>query len=161
MVIDQVADRGATRIWLLQYGPCWCHTTATDTSSFDYVRLRKTAADLGPLEENLLIVSDRVIDGSGKSYRQVYADVPEPKLVVSVATCPHARRFWDELPNGWTPVDELLPIDLHVEECISGYPETLAAAVLAHVLGDTETSADATEDRDMSAMADERRAVDA
>ncbi len=161
MVIDQVADRGATRIWLLQYGPCWCHTTATDTSSFDYVRLRKKAADLGSMEKNLLIVSDRVIDGSGKSYRQVYADVPEPKLVVSAATCPHARRFWDELPNGWTPVDELLPIDLHVDECINGYPEALAAAVLAHVLGDTDKPAVERVDREMSSVADERRAVDA
>ncbi len=161
MVADRIDDQGAARIWLLQYGPCWCHTTPTDTSSFDYVRLRKTEADLGTLEENLLIVSDRVIDGSGKSYRQVYADVPDPKLVVSVATCPHARRFWDELPNGWTPVDELLPIDLHVDECIRGYPEALAAAVLAHVLSDTERPSVETENREMSSVADERRAVDA
>lgn len=160
MVADRIDDHGATRIWLLQYGPCWCHTTATDTNSFDYVRLRRTAADLGTLEDNLLIVSDRVIDGSGKSYRQVYADVPEPKLVVSVAACPNARRFWNELPNGWTPVDELLPIDLHVDECISGRPEALAAAVLAHVLGDTEPAVETVE-RAMSSVADERRAVDA
>lgn len=161
MVTDQVDDRRATRIWLLQYGPCWCRTPATETSSFDYVRMRRTAADLGSMEENLLIVSDRVIDGSGKSYRQVYTDVPEPKLVVSAATCPHARRFWNELPNGWTPVDELLPIDLHVDDCINGQPEALAAAVLAHVLGDTEKPAVDREDREMSSVADERRVVDA
>lgn len=150
MVADQVDERRATRIWLLQYGPCWCRTPATETSSFDYVRLRRTAADLGTLEENLLIVSDRVIDGSARAYRQVHSDVPDPKLVISAAACPTARRFWDELPNGWTPVDELLHIDLHVEECINGHPEALTAALLAHVLGDTEEPTVARGDREMS-----------
>lgn len=150
MVAERIEDRRAARIWLLQYGPCWCRTPATETSSFDYVRLRKTEADLGSMEENLLIVSDRVIDGSGKSYRQVYADVPDPKLVVSAAACPTAHRFWDELPNGWTPVDELLPIDLHVDECINGHPEALAAAVLGHVLDTSDDPSSEREDREMS-----------
>ncbi|MFP3881437.1 MAG: hypothetical protein ACLFRT_00930 [Actinomycetota bacterium] len=132
-------DRVATRIWLLQYGPCWCRTPRTETSSFDYVRLRTKKADLGRLEENLLIVSERVIDGTAKVYRQVYDDVPDPKLVISAAACPTADRFWDGLPNGWVPVDEILPIDIHVDACISGEPESLAAAVLGHVLqGDAE-----------------------
>lgn len=112
--------------------------------------MRKTAADLGSLEGNLLIVSDRVIDGSGKTYRQVYADVPDPKLVVSAAACPTAHRFWDELPNGWTPVDELLPIDLYVDECINGHPEALTAAVLGHVLDASDGTSPEREDREMS-----------
>lgn len=124
----------AVHIWLLQYGPCWCRSIPSDTSSFDYVRLRKTVADLGTLEANLLIVTDRVIDGSGKAFRQVYEEVPEPKLVISAGTCPFAHRFWDGLPNGWSPVEEVLPIDIHVDGCINGEPEALLAAVLAYVL---------------------------
>jgi len=122
------------RIWILQYGPCWCRTVPTDTSSFDFVRLRRTVTDLGALEENLLIVSDRVIDGSARVFRQVYQGVPEPKLVISAAACPSASRFWDELPNGWSPVEDVLSVDIEVEACISGYPEELMATVLRHVL---------------------------
>lgn len=129
-----VPERPGIRIWLLQYGPCWHQSMPGETGSFDYVRMRKTSADLDVLAENLLIVSKRVIDGAGRHYRQVYQEVPDPKLVVAVAPCPLADRFWDELPNGWSPVDELLPVDIHVDECINGEPEALMAAVLKHVL---------------------------
>lgn len=126
------------RIWMLQYGPCWCRTVPTDTSSFDFVRLRRTKSDLGALGENLLVVSDRVIDGSARVFRQVYQEVPEPKLVISAAACPSASGFWDELPNGWSPVEDVLSVDIEVGECISGHPEELMAAVLRHVLVGSE-----------------------
>lgn len=123
-----------TRIWRLQYGPCWCQTRPSDTASFDFVRLRTPSADLGRAGENLLIVSGRVIDGTKQVFRQVYSDVPEPKVVISAAACPAAHRFWGELPVGWTSVDEILPIDIRVEECISDKPEELVAVVLSHFL---------------------------
>jgi len=123
---------------MLQYGPCWCRTVPTETSSFDFVRLRRTVTDLGSLEENLLVVSDRVVDGSVRVFRQVYQDVPEPKLVISAAACPSASEFWDDLPNGWSPVEDVLSVDIEVEECISGHPEELMAAVLRHVMAGDE-----------------------
>lgn len=123
-----------TRIWRLQYGPCWCQTRPSATASFDFAFSRTTSADLGRDEESLLIVSARVIDGTKQVVRQFYSDVPEPKIVISVGTCPATRPFWDELPVGWTPVGEILPVDLHVEECVSRYPEELMAAVLSHFM---------------------------
>lgn len=123
-----------TRIWRLQYGPCWCMSVPVETSSFDYVRMARTAADLGSLDENLLIVSERVIDGTSQIYRRVHSEVPDPKIVISAGTCPMAHRFWSELPNGWVPVQEVLPIDVHVDECINRSPETLLAAVLGYVM---------------------------
>ncbi len=123
-----------TRIWRLQYGPCWCRTQPSATASFDFSRLRTTTADLGRAEENFLIVSERVIDGTKQVFRQLYADVPEPKIIISAAACPGALLFWDELPAGWTPVGEILPVDIHVEQCVSGNPEELMAAVLSHLL---------------------------
>ena len=136
MVSNNGADdrESPTRIWRLQYGPCWCLSVPEQSSSFDYVRMRRTAVDLGALNENLLIVSERVIDGTSTVYRRVHSDVPDPKLVISAGTCPTAHRFWDELPNGWVPVREVLPIDIHVDECISRSPEALLAAVLGHVM---------------------------
>jgi len=126
--------RSRIRIWRLQYGPCWCQTRPSAAAAFDFVRLRTTSADLGRADENLLIVSGRVIDGTKQVFRQLYDDVPEPKIVISTATCPGAHLFWDELPVGWTPVGEILPVDIHVEQCVSGNPEELLAAVLSHFL---------------------------
>jgi NADH:ubiquinone oxidoreductase subunit B-like Fe-S oxidoreductase len=128
------------RIWVLQYGPCWCRSHPTDSSSFDYVRLRRTSADLGAWGENLLIVSARVIDGSNHLYRQVYSEMPDPKVVVAVPPCPAAGQFWEELPNGWGEVEELIPVDIRVDECMNGFPESLMSAVLAHALARAEDS---------------------
>jgi Ni,Fe-hydrogenase III small subunit len=82
----------------------------------------------------VLIVSERVVDGSGHLYRQVYGEIPDPKVVVAAAPCPAAARFWDGLPNGWAPVDDTIPIDIRIDECINGNPEALMTAVLAYAL---------------------------
>jgi NADH:ubiquinone oxidoreductase subunit B-like Fe-S oxidoreductase len=128
---DERVDRTQNRIWVLQHGPCWCRSHPTDSSSFDYVRSRRSGADLGDWDQNLLIVSERVIDGSAHLYRQVHSDMPDPKLVIAVPPCPAAGQFWEELPNGWGSVEDVIPVDLWVDECINGFPESLMAAVLA------------------------------
>lgn len=128
-------EQPPSRIWLLQQGPCWCRSHPTESSSFDYIKLRRTWADLGAWQGNMLIVSERVIDGSGHLYRQVDTEMPDPKLVVAVAACPAAARFWDDLPNGWAPVEDVIRIDIRVDECINGNPESLMATVLGYALG--------------------------
>jgi Ni,Fe-hydrogenase III small subunit len=131
---QEPVERPLNRVWLLQHGPCWCRSHPTDSSSFDYVKLRRTGADLGAWHGNVLIVSERVIDGSGHLYRQVFGEMPDPKVVVAAAPCPAAVRFWDDLPNGWAPVEDMIPIDIRVDECINGNPESLMTAVLSYAL---------------------------
>jgi Ni,Fe-hydrogenase III small subunit len=122
-----------TRIWRLQYGPCWCNAAANDSVAYDYVRMRRTAADFGSFDKNILIVSERVIDGTEGVYRQVHDSVPDPKLVISAGACPTSHRFWDDLPYGWVPVDQVIPIDIAVTQCVTGNPEALTAALVAHL----------------------------
>lgn len=129
----QGGNNDRARVWRLQFGPCWCRGAPAGTGSFDFVRLVTSENDLGQFDHNILILSERVIDGSLAVYRQVIDGIPDPKLVVSVAPCPAARSFWEELPIGWTPVSEVLPVDIRVDECISGMPESLMAALLRHV----------------------------
>lgn len=127
-----VSPRGRhrARIWAVQYGPCWCRAEPHTTGSFDFVRFRTTEVGPQPLHLDILVASTRVIVGSEQILRQVYDRVPDPKLVVATGHCPATRRFWNDLPAGWTPVEELIPIDLFVDECFSGHPEKLLAAVL-------------------------------
>lgn len=135
------ASDARARVWRLQFGPCWCRGVPPTTGSFDFVRLVTSEDDLGQFGHNILIVSERVIDGSLAVYRQVIDRIPDPKLVVSVAPCPAARSFWDELPVGWSSVSDVLPVDIQIDDCISGMPESLMAAVLRYA-----TSADTLED---------------
>lgn len=138
----QAGSDSRARVWRLQFGPCWCRGVPSATGSFDFVRLVTSENDLGDFDNNILILSERVIDGSLAVYRQVIGGIPDPKLVVSVAPCPAARSFWDELPLGWSPVSDVLPVDIHIDDCISGMPESLMAALLRHV-----TSARSPHDR--------------
>ena len=134
--MDKVAA-GSNVISSLQFGPCWCRGVPSDTGSFDFVRHRSTPAGLGPVEKNLLIVSTRVVEGAQRILLQVYEEVPDPKLVIATATCPATGAFWDALPNGWTVVEDVIPVDLRVEECVSGNPEALLIVFVEQAFGET------------------------
>ena len=89
--------------------------------------------DLGPLDANLVVVSERVLSGSGQVCEQVFESVLEPRLVIATATCPSARAFWDDAPLSWIPVEDVLPVDLTVDSCVSGEPEALLGVVLSYL----------------------------
>lgn len=127
---EQLLHRSTRRIWRLQYGPCWCRGLPGESGSFDFVRTSSRETPLGTLDRNVLILPDRVIDGSQPVFLQLHDRVPNPRLVVTTAACPAAALFWKELPVGWSPVNDLVSVDVHVAECVSGYPEALMAAVL-------------------------------
>ncbi len=86
--------------------------------------------DLGPLDVNVVLISDRVLSGAEAMARQVHDSVPDPKIVIATAPCPSATRFWQEAPLAWVPVRELLAVDMGIETCVSGRPESLLEAVL-------------------------------
>lgn len=126
------------RIWRLQYGPCWCQGLPGETGSFDLVRTSSREADLGDFGRNILILPDRVIDGSRAVFLRLYDQVPTPRLVVSTAACPSAGTFWSELPVGWSPVQDVVPVDIQVDDCASGHPEALIAALLSYASSDSK-----------------------
>lgn len=97
------------------------------------MRFRTAEVPEGAIDLDILIVSDRVIGGSTQLLRQVHDRVPDPKLIVATGHCPAAREFWDELPARWSPIEEVLEVDLLVASCVSGHPEALLAAVLGRV----------------------------
>lgn len=127
---ETAAEGNRSRIWVVQYGPCWCRAEPPVGGSFDFVRFRTAEVEPDPLDRDILVVSARVIVGSERTLRQVHGRIPDPKLVVATGHCPATRPFWEALAGGWTPVEELIPVDLVVGECFSGKPETLLAAVL-------------------------------
>lgn len=132
---SSMRGQAASTVALLQYGPCWCRGVPGDTGSFDFIRQRRVDMDLGPLGANLVIVSERVLSGSGSVVRAVFDSVADPKIVIAAAVCPSARSFWDRAPVTWIPVAEVLPVDARVASCISGEPEALLGAVLSRLSG--------------------------
>lgn len=131
-------------IHVVQHGPCWCRMGAAGTGSFDFIRSRTAELIPGAFDRSLLIVSRRLIAGAERSVRSLYESVPEPTLVISGGPCPATTEFWDELPGGWIPADDLIPVDIDVGECLSGRPEALVAALLNWSAAGRDASRDAT-----------------
>lgn len=125
-----LTPRGPATVSVLHYGPCWCRGKPGDSGSFDLFRQRTVHLDLGPLTTNVMIVSDRILSGAEAMCEQVYENLPQPAIVIATAPCPSARSFWDEAPLSWVPVRELLPVDVELDTCVSGEPESLLGAVL-------------------------------
>ncbi len=122
---------GRPNVWLLQHGPCWCRGNPGESGSFDLIRFRSNRIDLGDVGLHFLVVSERVLEGSGPSCRQVYDSIPEPKVVIASGVCPGATRFWTEPLVASTPVSDLLPVDVTIPDCIFGRPEALLEPVFA------------------------------
>lgn len=116
------------RIWVLQFGPCWCHGAPRDDASFDFVRLRKS--EVSHLDSDVVVVSRRIVIGSEGLVRQIHDRLTPRRLVITTAHCPPTAEFWDHLPGGWIEAEELIPVDVRVGQCFSGYPEVVMAGIL-------------------------------
>jgi len=123
------------RIWRLTYGPCWCQGIPAGNGAFDFVRMTISEPRPGP-GVNFLVVSNRVLDGSRAAFLSLHEEIPQPRWTIGAATCPAAEGFWDGLPIGWAPVQEVIPVDVQVGVCITGRPDALVTAVL-DLLGTT------------------------
>lgn len=112
----QVPNLEHARIVTLLQVPCWCQGISAELSSFGLSRHR--SIDLGESGRHIVVVSNRVMNGAVPTLRRLYAETPDPKLVVAVASCPEAEG-WEDLKGGWTPIEEILDVDIAVEECAS------------------------------------------
>lgn len=140
LTLDSAAGEIAAqsnRISSLQFGPCWCRGLPNEVDAFDFVRLRTTTAGL-PIEENLFIVSARVVEGAQRMVLQVYEEMPDPKLVIRGGVCLSTSRFWDRLPGGWVATDDVVPVDVQIDDCIAGRPEALLVSFMTHMVGDAD-----------------------
>lgn len=125
-----VEQHRTTAVAVLQYGPCWCRGMPGDAGTFDLFRQRTVEMNLGPLAANVMLVTERVFNGAEAMCRYVYESLDDPKIVVSTGPCPSASQFWDEAPLAWTPVEDVLPVDVRIDVCVSGRPESLLGAIL-------------------------------
>lgn len=136
-----------SRVWRLGYGPCWCQGVPPEGAPFDLTRF-SVSPPSGQEGLNLLVVTDRVV-GSPHLLKRLLDDIPPSRLVVSVGACTAASSFWDSLPDGWIPVDQLVNVDAHVDDCVNGHPESLVLAVLS-LLGGRSDPKQVTEVRTRS-----------
>lgn len=133
-----VARRKSPWVFHLNAGSC----NGCDIEFIACVSPRYDSEQIGVLVEgsprhaDILVISGPVTRVSYEAMQTVYAQVPEPKAVVAIGSCPASCNVFAGSPVVLGPLDRILPVDVYVPGCpprpdaiIAGIAR--AAAILA------------------------------
>ena len=70
-----------------------------------------------PRHADIIVVSGPVTRTTRASVETVYAQVPEPKVVVALGSCPASCNVFAGSPTVEGPLDRILPVDVYVPGC--------------------------------------------
>lgn len=92
--------------------------------------------EASPRHADILVVSGPVTRTTAAAVQTVYAQVPDPKVVVALGSCPASCNVFAGSPTVVGPLDRVIPVDVYVPGCpprpdaiIGGIAE--AVAILA------------------------------
>lgn len=70
-----------------------------------------------PRHTDILCVSGPVTRTTRQALETIYAQIPDPKAVVAIGSCPASCNVFDGSPVVDGPVDRIIPVDVFVPGC--------------------------------------------
>lgn len=70
-----------------------------------------------PRHADIIVVSGPVTRTSLEALETVYAQVPDPKVVVALGSCPASCNVFAGSPTVVGPLDRVIPVDVYVPGC--------------------------------------------
>lgn len=117
-------------LWPMPFGTACCaiEFMGMMASRFDFSRFGAEALRFSPRQSDLLLVLGTVTNKQAPVLRQIYAQMAEPKWVVSVGVCASSGgmlRTYATLQG----IDRVIPVDVYVPGC-PPRPETIMYGVM-------------------------------
>ncbi len=133
--------------WIIHYnaGSCnGCDIEILATLSPKYDVERFGIINKGnPKQADILLVTGPVTKRSRERLVQLYTQIPEPKVVISVGACTNSGGVFRDMYNQECGVDRYIPVDVYVAGC-AARPEQVIEGV-AKALEILEQKTDAIE----------------
>lgn len=124
-IIDSLVRKARRRsAWLFHFNAGSCNGCDIElvtclTPRFDVEQLG-IRLEASPRHADVLVVSGPVTRTTAEALQTVYAQMPEPKVVAAIGSCPASGNVFAGSPTIVGPVGRIIPVDVYVPGCPPG-----------------------------------------
>ncbi len=117
--LDAIINWGRKNsMWPLPFGTACCaiEFMSMMSSKYDFSRFGAEALRFSPRQSDLLLVLGTITNKQAPVLRQIYAQMAEPKWVISVGVCASSGGMYRTYAT-LQGIDRVVPVDVYVPGC--------------------------------------------
>ncbi|MBC7544676.1 MAG: NADH-quinone oxidoreductase subunit NuoB [Candidatus Sericytochromatia bacterium] len=117
-------------LWPMPFGTACCaiEFMSVVSSGFDLSRFGAELVRFSPRQSDLLLVAGTITYKQAPILKQVYAQMADPKWVISMGACACSGGFYDNYCTV-QGIDEIIPVDVYIAGC-PPRPEAIIEAIV-------------------------------